>query len=130
MSRIVCYYNSLDLRWDNFTEEWVVITEIPVSWVELKNGGVKQLAYFRVAAGFHTDLSSIPSIVPKWILPRSGQYNLPAVVHDWCYENKTSLSRSEADLLFRDGMKETGVSFLARNVMYRAVRMFGSELWN
>ena len=124
MTRTVKYFDELDLRWDK--GEWLVLHEIGVLWLD----GYKTLAWFRVAAGWHTDLASIPSLVPGFLFPQSGAHNLPAVVHDWTYEdNVPGMSRADADLLFLDGMAAQGVPWLRRRLMYRAVRVAGSSLW-
>lgn len=83
---------------------------------------------FTVDAGFITDLASIPRVF-RSIIPQVGRHIQPSIVHDFAYESKTNLTRAEADLLFLDGMKAVGVSWLRRQAMYRAVRAFGWTLW-
>ena len=100
--------------------------EIRVLWLD----GSRQLTNFRVAAGWRTDLASIPSLVPGFLFPKVGAHNLPAVVHDWTYTDKVpGMSRACADLLFLDGMASQGVPWLRRHLMYRAVRVAGGSLW-
>lgn len=73
--------------------------------------------------GFITDLTSIPRIF--WsILPPSGKYAPAAVIHDFCYYNK-KYSKRIADDIFYEAMKDLDVGWVKRNIMYRAVRIFG-----
>lgn len=135
--RFLLYGARLDLRWDDRTDEWVTIREIPVVWYDHDKPG--QLAAFYVPAGFRTDLSSIPKIVPRWLFPKLGPQNLPSVVHDWLYEDGVpGITRAEADLMFLDGMAEAylrtserlpQVPAWRRRIMYWAVRAFGGPLW-
>ena len=75
------------------------------------------------------ELASIPKAF-RSLIPQVGRHIQPSIVHDWCYESKTNLTRAEADLLFLDGMKAVGVSRIKRWAMYRAVRAFGWTLWD
>lgn len=78
-----------------------------------------------VPKGFETDFASVPKIF--WnILPPIGLYAQAAIVHDYLYQTG-KVSRAEADEIFREIMKQDGVSFIVRNVMYAAVRIFGGS---
>lgn len=80
-----------------------------------------------VIKGFITDLASIPRIF--WaILPPFGKYILAAIIHDYMYKSK-QVSRKFADKEFLLRMKEDGVPFLTRNIMYHTVRAFGWLYW-
>ena len=82
-----------------------------------------------VPAGFKTDLASIPRLL-RGIIPQVGRHIQPAIAHDYCYRvAKSGRSRVQADRMFLDGMKETGVRFTRRWVMYLGVRMFGWLSW-
>ena len=93
-----------------------------------------------VGAGFVTDFASIPRIA-RWLIPKLGRYNKAAVVHDAIYQNQASyppttfwlsgveFARSEADLVFLDGMRDLGVVKWKRTLMYWAVRMCGWMAW-
>lgn len=84
----------------------------------------------RVPKGFVTDLASIPKIM--WnIFPPFGEYTPAAVVHDFLYSssNNLGLNRFLSDKIFLFIMKELGVGFFKRNLMYKAVRMFGTSSW-
>ena len=83
---------------------------------------------FRVPAGFHTDGASTPRAV--WsIVPPFGRYLEAAVVHDYFYRNRTSLTRKAADRLFINMMEHAGVPWWKRKSMYFAVRAFGRSSW-
>ncbi len=97
--------------------------EFSVSW-----GRPFKVTYFTVAAGFVTDLASIPRAV-RSLIPQVGRHLQAAVVHDWCYAGNTKLTRREADDLFYEGMTSLGVPWWKRQAMYTAVRMFGSSPW-
>ena len=80
-----------------------------------------------VPAGFECDLASIPR--PFWsLLSPQGNYAKAAVLHDWLYTvaaPRSDAARLAADRAFLKAMKEEGVRWLARTIMYRAVRRFG-----
>lgn len=83
-----------------------------------------------VPKGFVTDLASVPRAF--WsIFPPFGKYTVAAVVHDFLYSeyNNTNINRTLADEIFIFIMKENGVSFVKRQLMFRAVRTFGSMAW-
>lgn len=73
--------------------------------------------------GFKTDLASIPRAF--WaLLPPSGKYAPAAVIHDYmiycdCYPKKV------IDKAFREAMRCLNVSFIKREVIYLAVKLFG-----
>jgi hypothetical protein len=95
--------------------EWVV--ESPFDYK-----GKTQL--FRVKVGEHTDFASVPRIL-VWLLPRYGVYTLPAILHDhlWRIEApKKNVSYRDADGTLRRAMRERGVPFATRWIMWAAVR--------
>jgi hypothetical protein len=123
--RYVEYSDRARLVWDNKSSEWIILRPFTVYW----NRPGKHLE-FTVQEGFTTDLASIPRVFQS-ITPTVGHHIQPSIVHDWCYEaNVPGLTRKDADLLFLDGMKDAGVYWLRRHVMYRAVRLFGGSLWD
>ncbi|WP_335978616.1 DUF1353 domain-containing protein [Fusobacterium polymorphum] len=79
-----------------------------------------------IPAGFKCDLASVPRIFRN-IINTYGDHTRAAVIHDWLYRNghKLGVSRKEADKVFLAVMKEQGVGFFKRQLMYRAVRTFG-----
>jgi hypothetical protein len=84
-----------------------------------------------VAAGFVTDFASVPRIF-RIIIPKLGKWNKPAVLHDAIYQNAIAghqFTRKEGDIVFRDGMRDLGVSPWRIFVMYWGLRMFGWTAW-
>lgn len=97
-----------------------------------------------IPGGFETDLSSVPR--PLWNIAAPFELSIGgAITHDWLYRhggNATiehagtppvpgtwTFTRPEADRFFLDFMQEEGVSWLKRQVAYRAVRLFGGSSW-
>lgn len=78
---------------------------------------------FLVEAGFRTDFASVPRVF-VWFVPRYGRYTRAAVLHD----HLADLARTgtfgwrDADGIFRRIMREDGVPFLQRWVMWAGVR--------
>lgn len=126
----VTYSNGVWLRSTPQAKKPFVITRpFTVTW---ERPG-KQTIKFTVEEGFTTDLASIPRVARSFI-PQVGKHLQAAVGHDLCYERSRSpapigLTRAEADSLFLEGMKVSGVWWLRRRVMYAAVRTFGGTLW-
>ena len=73
--------------------------------------------------GFDTDFASVPFFV-EWLVPRSGRHNKAAVTHDklWRLADAREFDRGKADFVFRGALKELGVSFIRRWMMWTAVR--------
>jgi hypothetical protein len=85
-------------------------------------GGKTQL--FHVGVGEDTDFASVPRVL-VWFLPRYGKYTLPAILHDhlWRIEApRKHISYRDADATLRRAMRERGVPFLTRWIMWAAVR--------
>jgi len=102
------------------------------------------------ARGCVTDLASIPR--PFWILlPPDGPWVKAAIIHDYLYATRGTgqlprgvpgskqpvgitrarpYSRAEADWILRDGLKNRGVDFVRRNLIWAAVRIGGWRGWN
>jgi hypothetical protein len=94
--------------------------------------------YIIVSDGFNTDFASIPRFFWR-ILPPTGdgskaEYGYAAVIHDWLYArhktDRMTINRKFADDVFLTLMISLKVEKWKRNVMYRAVRMFGWAVWN
>ncbi len=81
----------------------------------------------RIPAGFVTDYASIPSAF--WgILGPHGRYQRATVVHDYLYWSQ-SCTREQADNLLLIAMKELGVGWVDRSMIYRGVRAGGASPW-
>ena len=99
--------------------QWVVATEGRYQSTEYN-------ASFGIPAGFKTDLASIPRLL-RWLIPVDGKHALPAILHDWLYTEVKhgTVSRSMADLIFLEAMREAEVKIVKAVPMYYAVRLFG-----
>jgi hypothetical protein len=94
-------------------ESWVL--QEPLVW----DDGRRR---FEVPAGFVTDLDSVPRLPVVWLLLK-GWSRGAAVLHDWLY-SEGLVSRAEADRVFLDAMRATGVG-VQRFVIWAGVRLFG-----
>ena len=105
-----------------FLHSQVVVQEIDANtWLLLepiKYQGRHQ--QFTVPAGFETDFASVPKAF-TWLIPRYGIYTKAAILHDFLCATKP-IGRNDADGIFRRAMRELGVSFLRRWMMWAAVR--------
>jgi len=79
-----------------------------------------------IPAGFDTDLASIPRFLLSTTGGKVGKHLIAAIVHDYLYRTGFA-SRELADEIFLAAMKNLGVSWLRRNVFYRAVRLGGKS---
>jgi hypothetical protein len=80
---------------------------------------------FKVPVGEHTDFASVPRVF-VWFIPRYGRYTKAAILHDYLCSvcvPAGRVSRIEADGIFRQAMRELGVPFLRRWIMWAAVRL-------
>lgn len=83
--------------------------------------------------GLITDLASIPPYVPGWMVPKLGDYDYPAVIHDAAYDSdlrdaagtRICVTKDQADRLFLEGMAALGVNAIQRRWMYLSVHFFG-----
>jgi Protein of unknown function (DUF1353) len=107
----------------SFGAEDVVVREVDARFWEL----VVPITYdgnadsFSVPAGFQTDFASVPRPL-VWLLPRYGAYTKSAILHDFLCTTAV-VSRADADGLFRRSMRELGVPFVRRWMMWAAVRL-------
>lgn len=90
-----------------------------------------------VPIGFITDFASIPRFA-RLIIPKLGRHNKAAVLHDYIYQNyaiKVSaqvayiFNREQADIMFRDAMRDLGVAKWKYTLMFWAVRLGGWMAW-
>jgi uncharacterized protein DUF1353 len=80
--------------------------------------------WFEAPVGMDTDFASVPRVF-AWLLPRYGRYTKAAIVHDRLWREDVPaklLDLRDADGIFRRAMRELGVPFLQRWVMWAAVR--------
>lgn len=86
---------------------------------------------FTVPAGFVSDWASVPWMLDG-LVPSFGPYAPAAIAHDYLYTMGGVLpyvTRKQADNLFLELMKELGIPWLKRSLMYRAVRLGGGSGW-
>lgn len=97
-------------------KEWRLMTKIGYSG---------QLQRFEVPIDSPTDFASVPRMF-VWLLPRYGRYTKAAILHDYLWRIAVPaghLSLRDADGIFRRAMRELGVPFLRRWIMWSAVRL-------
>ena len=80
---------------------------------------------FEVPVAERTDFASVPRVF-VWFIPRYGRYTKAAILHDYLCSIAVPadrISRIDADGIFRQAMRELGVPFLRRWIMWAAVRL-------
>jgi hypothetical protein len=86
---------------------------------------------FTVPAQFTTDFASVPRVF-TWLLPRYGRWTPAAILHDflWAEAKAGRILKFDADGLFNRAMRELGVPYLRRWIMWTAVRWAaGPKTW-
>lgn len=80
---------------------------------------------FAVPVGQPTDFASVPRVF-VWFIPRYGRYTKAAILHDYLCRVEVpagNVTRIDADGIFRQAMRELGVPFLRRWIMWAGVRL-------
>lgn len=80
---------------------------------------------FQVPVGYHTDFASVPRAT-SWLYPRTGAYSAAAIIHDYLITDVLptgEIDSTRVDWVFRDAMKNLGVPFARRWVMWAGVRL-------
>jgi hypothetical protein len=82
-----------------------------------------------VPEGFLTDGASIPTAF--WpIFSSTGRAFYPGVAHDFRYSVVSRCDdRAIADEELLNGLKDVGMGWMRRHLIYRAVRLFGWKFW-
>lgn len=80
-----------------------------------------------IPAEFDTDFASIPWWF-RWAIPSVGKHSLPAVVHDYLYDNRIG-TRKAADRAFLHLMLQYGVAVIPAYIMFAGVRLGGRSWW-
>jgi hypothetical protein len=116
-----------------FTEA-LVITPLAdgKSWIIVGDfgydvGAVNSNDRVSVDKGFATDFASVPRVL-WWVLPKWGVYGNAAVVHDWLYWHQDR-DRKQSDDIMLEAMSVLNVPELTKQLIYRAVRVFGGWAW-
>jgi hypothetical protein len=89
-----------------------------------------------IPPGLITDLASVPRFAQSFV-GKVGPHLEASIVHDFGYIAWQSMPYKQADNgdrffidnVFLAAMKSAGVSFVTRNTIYQAVRMFGSSTY-
>jgi hypothetical protein len=81
-----------------------------------------------VPVGTVSNGASVPKLL-RGIYSNIGTYTLPAVVHDYLYENNL-YNRKFADRQFLIDMGKTNTNYFTKWLFYYTVRIFGSLNWN
>lgn len=93
---------------------------------------------YTIEPGFLFDGASVRYRWANAALPRWGVKTLPAAaVHDWFYSDGRHLIPADvkdrrlwADQLFYKLLRAAGANAIRARIAYRAVRIFGSAVWN
>ena len=89
---------------------------------------LSSIGIITVPAGFLTDGASVPRIFWNIFSP-FGSCFPAALIHDYLYSKASSpewvIDRDMVDGIFLAAMKDVGVGWLTRHVIYRAVRLGG-----
>lgn len=82
-----------------------------------------------VPEGFITDLASTPSILEDIFPHDDMEYSSSAILHDFLYSKQQmyGINRETSDKIFRQLMIYSGVNPVKADLMYKAVRTFGSS---
>lgn len=108
----------------------LIVRRISPAYWELQQDLVYngQTNMFIVPRGFATDFASVPPFM-RGIIDDTGKWTLAAVVHDYlityrinALDELSRVSSRDVDGIFRRIMREEGVSWLARWVMWAGVR--------
>lgn len=75
--------------------------------------------------GFETDFASIPWLFRR-LLPKSGEYNAAAVIHDFLYRCRPDVPQAVADGIFLEAMNTLGVPAWKKYALYGGVRCCGA----
>lgn len=98
---------------------WVLLEPLTYEVGELGSADV-----ITVPRGFVTDFASVPRVL--WnILPPTGGYGEAAVIHDYLYRTPGKATKRQADAVLLEAMKQKGVDWLARWIIYLGVRIGG-----
>jgi hypothetical protein len=79
---------------------------------------------------FITDWASVPRIF-SWLIPKD-RARRPAVIHDWLYSTRGmqgALTRRACDNIFLAAMRDSGVPWVTRGLIWLAVRVGGWYPW-
>jgi hypothetical protein len=90
-----------------------------------KDGNEEYRVPGRPETGYVTDYASVPRAT-SWLYPPFADYAPAAIIHDWLITDLLptgKISSTKVDETFREAMKELGVIFPRRWVMWAGVRL-------
>jgi len=84
-----------------------------------------------VPRGFVTDFASVPQPlqVLRGVRTVADRYANAALVHDYLYWVQ-DCTREQADRIMELALREAGISFLERKLIYEGLRQFGQSAWD
>lgn len=99
--------------------------------LEYRVGSADSTEVIIVPKGFITDFASVPRGL--WnIFPPFGEWAAAAVIHDYLYKTKGldgRYTRKQADKIFKEAMEVLEVPKWKRELMHKAVNVFGKNGW-
>ena len=108
----------------HFTDRMYAVTS-PLNWKP--DDPKSDIQPIIVPKGFVTDFASVPRLF--WAAyPPEGDYGFPAVFHDYLYWTQ-SVSRKEADRIFKIMMDEFEVGKISTATIHGVVRAAGGFAW-
>ncbi len=116
-----CFLDKLDAEQVD-AEDWLLLSQLRYQ--------PATFPLITAPAGFITDFASTPQIVWSLGMPKSGEYDRAAVIHDLIYKFPGIVpgyrfTKPEADSIFDEAMGVLGVNPVKRWLMYQAVRIGG-----
>jgi hypothetical protein len=84
-----------------------------------------------VPRGFVTDFASVPQPLQmlRGVRTVADRYANAALVHDYLYWTQ-DCTREQADRIMELALKESGISFLERKLIFEGLRQFGQSAWD
>lgn len=89
---------------------------------------IAPLTVMIIPKGMITDFASIPRFARVFVSPDETWITVPALLHDALYASEW-VDRGVADSLFMQAMKYRRAGFIARWLVYFAVRLGGAFVW-
>ncbi|MGE4118934.1 MAG: DUF1353 domain-containing protein [Candidatus Nitrosocosmicus sp.] len=86
--------------------------------------------FIEIPAGFITDLISIPRFFDLFIDRDNEKFMRAAIAHDFLYQNTCYYNRITSDKIFYALLRKEKVNFVACQLMYYSVRIFGAQFYN
>jgi hypothetical protein len=110
------FYTDLEVEYVD-GDNWLLVAPLSYDDVKLNKGVI-------VPAGFVTDFASVPRGLWNFF-PKAGPCAPAAVVHDFMYRFAI-YDKATADLMFLHAMEDLKIGWISRQLIYRAVRVFGN----